>query len=209
MKQKLQTLTTIVFYGSVWGIIEATLGWALHMIPGISLYTSGAVLFSFAGLILYKAYKKTNSRLSLIYIAFVASAIKAIDFFLPNLSVFKVINPMLSIMMEALGVFIVITLIDKKDLWSRVGGFVMASLSWRLLFYAYMTVQGVTYLSSTAQYLEFFGLYMLGSAALGLGFLYLNDFITKTFTTKAMISRFKPVFAAATFLVALVITYFI
>jgi len=206
MKSKIQTLSTIVFFGSLWGITEATLGYVLHIIPGLSLYTSGAVLFSFASLILFKAYQKTNSRSSLVAIAVIAAAIKATNFFLPIVSVFKVINPMISIIMEALALFVVMTLISKNNIWNKISGLFIASIAWRGAFVLYMAISGVTYLSTGLQVVQFFGIYMAGSALFGLGLLYLDQWITMKVSIRKPMNLFHPAISTASLLVAIALT---
>lgn len=209
MKNKMRIISATIFFGGIWGIIEATLGYVLHIIPGLSLYMSGAVLFSFASFILYRAYKVTDSRWALLGVGFIAAAIKSIDFLLPIASPFKVINPMLSIIMESLMVVAVIRMLTKDSLTSKASALAIASVGWRVLYFAYMGIQfltsGFVYLQSTSQYLEFFGIYAFGSALFGLGLVYLDTLLSKK-ETSIKFNLFQPVFSLLSVLLALVLT---
>ena len=103
----LKNLPIIILFGSLWGIIEATLGYLLHLLP-VSIYISGTVLFPLVTWILYKAYTLTNSKTALMSIGILAALIKSVDFLLPFGSPFKIINPMISIIFESLAVVFVI-----------------------------------------------------------------------------------------------------
>lgn len=205
----MRIISATIFFGGIWGIIEATLGYVLHIIPGLSLYMSGAVLFSFASFILYRAYKATDSRWSLLGVGFIAAAIKSIDFLLPIASPFKVINPMLSIIMESLMVVAVIRMLTKDSLTSKASALAIASVGWRVLYFAYMGIQfltsGFVYLQSASQYLEFFGVYAFGSALFGLGLVYLDTLLSKK-ETSIKFNLFQPVFSLLSVLLALVLT---
>ncbi len=203
MKNKLQYISTIIFFGSIWGITEATLGYVLHLIPGLSIYLSGSILFAFASYILYKAYSKTNSKTSLVYIGIVATLIKATNFFLPLTSVFKVINPMASILLESLLLIGVITYISKDNLLNRVSGLLVISFSWRLGYYLY---RGSSYLSTTSDYIQFFVIYAISSVLFGLGLIYLDKLITNKLTSNKKLNLFNPVVSLASLILAIVLT---
>jgi len=209
MKNKKQIISATIFFGGIWGITEATLGYIIHSIPGLSIYMSGAVLFSFASYILYKAYKATDSRIALMFVGFIAAAIKAVNFFLPILSPFKVINPMLSIIMESLMVVAVISVLAKDKLASKVSAIVIASVGWRVLYFAYMGIQfltsGFIYLQTLTQYVEFFGIYALGSAAFGILLIYVDQLLARKITN-VKFNLYKPVFSVITVALAIVLT---
>lgn len=138
-----KNIPAIIFYGAIWGIIEASIGYLLHMLP-ISIFISGTVLFPLVSYILYRAYKTTDSKSALLAIGIIAASIKAFDFFLPFNSPFKIVNPMISIVMEAMVVLFVITLIDKDDLTAKIKAFLIASVGWRILYLSYNAGQYLT-----------------------------------------------------------------
>jgi len=202
-------IPTIIFYGALWGIIEATLGHIIHILP-VSIYISGTVLFPIVSYILYKAYKQTNSRSALLAVGVIAAAIKAVDFFMPFGSPFKIVNPMIAIIMESLMVVAVITVINKDDLKSKATSLVIASVGWRLLFVLYNLGQYVatgfvgSYIATWSSFIQFTLLYGLISAALGVGVLYLDKFLLKD--NKLLINKFNPVISLATLAVAVILT---
>lgn len=210
MKEKFKLLSIIIFFGALWGIAEASIGYLLHIIPGLSLYVSGAIMFSFASIILYKAYQKTHSRMSLLYIGIVAAAIKAVDFFLPFTNPFKIINPMLSIIFEALALFAVITMLSREDLKSKATALMIGSLAWRVLFFAYMGTQylssGFVYLQTAGQYLEFFVVYALLSAAIALAFVYLDQLLVKRAFKLPRLDIVNPAISFITLALAVILT---
>ena len=81
MKNKTNLLFTILFWGSMWGLLEATLGWVLHRLhfPGDStlLYTFGIFCM------LSCASRTGKGGKAVLGTAIVASAIKLSDLFMP------------------------------------------------------------------------------------------------------------------------------
>ena len=82
--KKIKLFTQIIFYGALWGFLEATLGYVLHWIPTL---IAGTIMFPIASVILLRAYNKTKSKSALLYIGLVAATIKSIDLLLPSFSV--------------------------------------------------------------------------------------------------------------------------
>lgn len=140
MKNKLDVFVKIVFFGSVWGLLEATLGFALHFLPG---FISGSVMFPIVLFILYRAYKALGSKRAILYVALIAMSIKSVNLLIPYMYAAKTINPMIAMFLEAGLVFAVIPMLDSKKLVHKVSGIVIASLVWRM---AYIGYQGLNYL---------------------------------------------------------------
>ena len=209
---KKQNIPAIIFFGAIWGIIEATLGYLLHLLP-ISIYISGSVMFPVVAYILYKAYAVTKSKPDLLSIGLIAALIKAINFLMPFGSPFKIINPMLSIIMESLMVVLVISLLNKKDVFSKTSGFLLASFGWRLLYLGYMGVQFFMtgfisdYLVSFSAAFDYVVVYGLISTAFALAFVYLDQLAIKNFKFKS-IKNINPLISVAALLVAIVLTIF-
>lgn len=209
---KKEHITAIIFFGSVWGIIEASVGYLLHWLP-VSIYISGTVLFPIVGYILYRAYAITKSKSSLLAIGIVAAVIKAVNFFMPFGSPFKIINPMLSIILESLMVVLVISLVNKDDLMSKIKAMLIASIGWRVLYLAY---DGIQYLATgyVSAYLETFTatinfalVFALISAAIGVGILYLDNVIVKN--DKPILKRINPVLSLSALTIAIILTLFL
>ncbi|MBI9009380.1 MAG: hypothetical protein JEZ05_05050 [Tenericutes bacterium] len=208
--KKQNLLPAIIFFGAIWGIIEASVGYLLHALP-VSIYISGTVLFPVVSYILYKAYKVTDSKKALLAIGGVAAAIKALNFFLPFGSPFKIINPMLAIVMESFMVLMVIALMDKDDLMSKAKAFIGASIGWRLLYLSYNQVQFfangfrsdfIATISATLQFTLLFGVI---SAFLALGIHCLDKAIVKAPKEKTY-RKISPIISFATLAIAIAIT---
>lgn len=206
MNKKLKLFTQIIFFGSIWGILEATLGYVLHFVP---LFISGTIMFPIASYVLYKGYQKTQSRFSLFYMAVVASTIKAVDLLLPQFSYFKTINPMISILLEGLVVVLIANLLISKKPVNKYLALPIASVSWRVLYTAYMGLQfAITgfvaaQISSPAAFIEFTVLAGLFSGLIASTLLYLDQFITFK-TTKL---DHYPLLASVLFIIGLISTY--
>ena len=98
MKSKTQFLLTVLFWGSIWGIIEATLGWVLHA-THLHQGTSN-ILFAFGIFCMLSATARTGKGpVAVMLTAVVAAIIKMCDFFLPGGTV-GVLHPALYILLE-------------------------------------------------------------------------------------------------------------
>lgn len=86
----------IFFLASLWGILEATLGWLLHFVH----FPAGTVMFPIALMILLAGYAVTGKRSTLLLIGVIAAAIKLSNIMLPG-SAF-LFNPTMSILVETL-----------------------------------------------------------------------------------------------------------
>jgi len=106
-KQK-QLLMGILLFGSVWGMLEATLGVFLHvihfMLKGAVMLSLGAFLMSTA----LRTYQPKNRIRFLLGMGAIASLLKGFDMFIvgPGPMVFR---PMISILIEALAFGAVLT----------------------------------------------------------------------------------------------------
>ncbi|MDD3478658.1 MAG: hypothetical protein PHP32_07260 [Candidatus Izemoplasmatales bacterium] len=130
----------ILYFGALWGFLEATLGWALHWVPAL---ISGTILFPIATLIMLRAYQDSESKTVVFMTGVVAAAIKSVNFLLPNLSFFKVLNPMIAILAEGLVVVAVIAWAKQKD-WKQLAAFsLVTSIGWRALFLSVQAIEGV------------------------------------------------------------------
>lgn len=130
------SLTTIIFWGAAWGLTEATLGYALHLLP----YNFGwMVWFPLAYYFIDRAYKKTGSAISILYTSFIAASIKLVNLFMPT-RIDRVLNPAASILLEGLAIFVVYVLIEKKeDLYRYKFLEVLTySIGWRILYTIYI-----------------------------------------------------------------------
>jgi len=141
MKTKQQSiLISVIFFGSIWGIMEATLGYALHFLP---VLISGSIMFPIAATIMVMTFHQTKSRSAMIYVALIAASIKSVNFFMPGLLPIKTYNPMISIMLQSLVVYAVLPMVEKKSFAVQMLGLGIVSLSWRALFIMNIAINNV------------------------------------------------------------------
>ncbi len=211
MKNKrVEVISKIVFFGAVWGIVEASVGYVLHLLPG---FIAGSLMFPFVMFILVKAYKSLGNRKAIFYVALVAAAIKSVNLLMPFLPAAKTINPMVSMVLEAALVFAVIPLFDTNKLPNKFAAFAIASVGWRLLFLGYqglnfaITDYLAAYLQSFGSALEFVVLNGLGSVAIMI-LVYLG-FRKIKLIDKVDNLRIAPIISLASLTVAVLLTIFI
>jgi hypothetical protein len=130
-KEKLNTISYILIYASIWGFLEATLGWSLQF---ITFQVSGFVMFPLAMYILLSAYRKLGSASSLLWIGLAAGMIKLINLLLPGLPPIKTINPAIALVWEACFAAVLIPLLTREHRFSRLGYAALSSLGWRSAF---------------------------------------------------------------------------
>ncbi|MCX6569029.1 MAG: hypothetical protein NT147_08285 [Candidatus Aminicenantes bacterium] len=93
-------LAAALFYGSVWGLGEATLGHLLHLarVPGLP----GLVMFPFAVLVMGRVLARSRSAAAVFMTGAVAAGFKFLDLLLPGTDLLAIINPAQAILLEAL-----------------------------------------------------------------------------------------------------------
>ncbi len=93
-------LATALFWGSVWGLGEATLGHLLHLarVPGLP----GLVMFPFAVLVMGRALARSGSAAAVFMTGVVAAGFKFLDLLLPGTDLLAIVNPAQAILLEAL-----------------------------------------------------------------------------------------------------------
>ncbi len=98
MKSKTQFLLTVLFWGSAWGIIEASLGWVLHA-THLHHGTSN-ILFAFGIFCMLSAAARSGKgSVAVMLTAVVAAVIKLSDLLLPGVEG-GVLHPALYILLE-------------------------------------------------------------------------------------------------------------
>lgn len=204
MNKKL--LVQILFYGSLWGILEATLGHVLHYIPAT---IAGAIMFPIAGGILYKAYDATKSKGALMYVGAVAAMIKSIDLLLPQFTIYKTINPMISILLESLVVVLVVRLLISENPVNKYTALPVASISWRVVFALWMfflhttTGLNVPYIKTLAATINFVVISGLLSGVMATGLVFVMDKVTLRLPKLSE----NRILTTCLFVIALITTY--
>lgn len=139
LNSKLNFIFVVLFFGALWGFLEATLGTVLHLDAFDSIFfASTAVMVPVAYLICATAYKQTGKIRSTFYVGLIAAAIKSICFaFVPMVN--KVVNPMVSILMESLFVGVAIYLVRPTKVLSLKSfvSFMIMSTAYRLVYMGY------------------------------------------------------------------------
>ncbi|HLP62796.1 MAG TPA: hypothetical protein VK186_28415 [Candidatus Deferrimicrobium sp.] len=151
IKIKIENMNQIaaisLFWGSLWGIAEATLGYLIHLakfFPGLA----GFVMFPIGFYFMNRAYRESGKTISLFSTSAAAATIKLVDLFLPGLSPIATINPALAILMEGAVVMAIYRVVQKKQ---QVFGFrelLMAAVGWRAVFVFYSFVLMVLSISA-------------------------------------------------------------
>jgi hypothetical protein len=127
----------IVFWGALWGLFEATVGYVLHILP---INIGRLVWFPAAYFFMTKVYKETGRTESVLYTSVIAACIKLIDFLLP-VRIDMVLNPFASIILEGIAVWALYRLLEEHGESLLKHDYVKAlamSMSWRLLYLVYL-----------------------------------------------------------------------
>lgn len=126
-------LSIVLVWGAIWGIIEATIGNALHLLP--FRVPTGSVLFPIGYFCMQKAFNETGDIKSMVLTAGTAAFVKLINLFSPVTPVIKVINPASCVLLEGLAVAIVFTIYKYKNSDIGLKQSLIMSSSWRIGYY--------------------------------------------------------------------------
>jgi len=128
MKDTKKLLPIVLVCGGLWGFMEATLGYFLHFLP---VGFSGMVMFPIGFYFMFNAFKASGKNSAIFSTALIAAAIKCSDLVLPQSTAIRVLNPAVSILLEALVVFVFVEVYSQKRIYLK--SFAMG-LGWMLLF---------------------------------------------------------------------------
>lgn len=131
-----KSISSVIFIGSAWGMVEATVG---HFIHVFTLGIGWLLWFPIAFFFLNSVYRITKKTSCMLYTAMIAAGIKMIDiFYTPRYD--YVINPSVSILLEALTVFAVYRFLVLKNQNDRLDfiSILFASLGWKVLYICYL-----------------------------------------------------------------------
>lgn len=143
----LNILFSVLLFGGLWGIVEATLGTLLHMIPHgarLIFWSSTTVLLPIAYFLMGACYKKSGAIRSVLYMGVFAGAIKLISalIFKSNL------EPALYMLVEAMAMGLALLVFRPKEVISFKGlaTFIFASTLYLLstTFYRIGTGKEIT-----------------------------------------------------------------
>ncbi|MBU0712051.1 hypothetical protein KJ762_04105 [bacterium] len=127
MSDSQKLLRNSLLFGGMWGITEATLGYLLHFLP---MGFSGMIMFPIGFYFMFNAFKTTGKQSAIFYTAIIAAAIKCADVVLPATTAIRVVNPVVSIILESLVVFAFVKVYRENR---HYGSAFAISLGWILL----------------------------------------------------------------------------
>ncbi|MCU0286599.1 MAG: hypothetical protein MUF15_09385 [Acidobacteria bacterium] len=178
-----------LFWGSLWGIAEATLGYTIHLFkffPGVA----GFVMFPIGFYFMNRAYRESGSVFSLFSTSAAAAVIKLVDLFLPGLSPIYTLNPALAILMEGAAVMIVFRLLKQNQKVFRFREALLAAAGWRAAFIIHSFILLMLSISSdffqkgTTNIIRFFVLDSLVNAVFITVYLAVSEFLAKKHPVK-------------------------
>ena len=131
-----KNMKTFVFWGSLWGLAEATLGSVFHIVP----WVAGFFMFPIGFYFMKKALNDSGKLVSIFYTASIAAGIKLTGLFLPFQNPAKILNPAASIMIEAMAVILFFKVFTYDKGHFKLREIITAALGWRLIFITYHMV---------------------------------------------------------------------
>ena len=106
MSENKKYLKPVLFYGGLWGLAEAALGYLLHFLPtGVA----GIIMFPVAFYLMFNLYKSSGMQSGVLMAGCIAAGIKLTGLAIPLQSPISVINPAVSILLESLVIFAFVT----------------------------------------------------------------------------------------------------
>lgn len=137
---------TVLFFGGLWGFVEATLGYLLHLIPELTAMPpiSGLILFPVGLFIMIKAMKHTGQVSAIPSVALIAAIIKIASAFLPFVAFRFVRNPAIAILSEGAVAWVVLGVSQWKMDYQLPVKVLILSFGWRALFLAMNLLFGLT-----------------------------------------------------------------
>jgi len=124
-----------LFWGILWGVVEATLGHMLHLIPVPGL--AGFIMFPVGMVFMIRAWSATGYPSSIILASTAAAAVKMLDAFLPGPGIFAAVNPALAILCEGLAVAGLFSLVRSGQRF-HLFSLLSVSLFWRMIYFGLM-----------------------------------------------------------------------
>lgn len=133
-------LFSILFWGSLWGIFEATVGYGLHLLP---VKLGSYIWFPAAYFFMDRAYNATGRQSTVMGVALLSAAIKLVNLLTPIRADY-VINPAVSIVLEAMVMAAALWIINGKagqNQWTVTPWRILfTNTAWRLCYLLYLGV---------------------------------------------------------------------
>ena len=115
----LKIIFSVLLFGGLWGILEATLGSLLHMhfVPNTMFLASTTIMVPLAYFLMGACYKRTETFRSVFYMGILAASIKLIACLIFHMS----FNPVYHILLESVFMGLAILVIRPKKVVSFAG----------------------------------------------------------------------------------------
>lgn len=155
--QKNHPFFQVLFWGSLWGLTEATLGHLLHLlkVPGLA----GFFMFPIGLYFMIRAFRTVGKTSAIPAVAAIAASLKLVDLFLPGTQLFQAINPALAILAESLALLFIVKFLKHPVGLFRPRNILSVTLGWRLIYGAFQIILAAVLLETT-------GFLQLGNAAI-------------------------------------------
>lgn len=162
--EKQEVVINIIIWSAIWGIFEATVGYLLHL---ISFAYSWLIWYPAACFFMMNVYRKNGRISSVFFVALLSAAVKMLNLLLPG-RIDKVINPAVSIVLEAIAMVAIVYSANYLLRGKNKGPFSKALMvlgmnsTWRLLYALYLFflvpewIRDISVISSTAKFIPFF-----------------------------------------------------
>ncbi len=163
MPKRYSMLLNIAAWGAVWGIFEATVGYLVHLLP---FNIGWFIWYPVACFFMANVYRKTKNVWSVVMVGMLCALIKMLNLLLPG-RIDRVLNPVLSIVFEALTMATVIFAVNRffgnqKNLPVKAAAALVMNTGWRLLYILYLLflvpswIREVSVISGMDQFIPFF-----------------------------------------------------
>ena len=211
--QALNIVVSVLLFGGLWGLVEATLGTLLHLpiVHRTMFLSSTTILVPIALALMGACYKRTNTFRACLYMGVLAASMKALSCFIFKMS----FNPCYYIIIESLAMGVAVLVIRPKKIVSYAG--LATGITASTLYLAASTPLRINVLTSTAaqvmenveKYVFKFNcvaiLYMFAAGAVIYGLIKLAEAKEWKFS-KIKEFIFHPAFASSVAVVALAVT---
>ena len=168
MKEKnnvLKTFLCVVFYGSVWGVLEATLGTLLHL-PFFDKFgvfaASTAIMLPIAYFLMANCYKASGSKYAVFLMGILAASIKLTAAFVIGFRP-SVYNPAIYIVVESLAMGTALIIFNPKNVISlkTLGAIVLANTVYQFSYLMINWAMGGTNIFASQKAWEYVGQHYL------------------------------------------------
>lgn len=177
-------LFTVLIWGGLWGIFEATVGYLLHLLP---FSVGWLIWYPVACFFMYNVYRRARRIEAVVFVGVLSACIKLLNLFLPG-RIDRVLNPAVSIVFEALALAAVLWVANrffaekKRNHLVKALSILCMNVGWRLLYALYLLllvpdwIREVSVISSAQAMFTFFVVHNLSTSLL----LFIASYAEKT-----------------------------